>query len=190
MSILRLHHEPSTAVYSRELTAHYSRTSFSFSYKPLIWHAGNDSIVASLLKRVTSLVTRSLDPSPLLRHASVYSCCLATNEARRCATRHGTSRRKHRFVYCCVISGACFDVTVLAWRKYATLLTILTERIVEMVRTKQLWTNVRALGNVHTMTRGFRMRRCEGEHVETVCPPVWVVSFLSCSIYRSFHLIF
>jgi hypothetical protein len=32
----------------------------------------------------------------------------------------GTARRKHRFVYCCVIAGACFDVTVLAWRKYAT----------------------------------------------------------------------
>jgi hypothetical protein len=33
----------------------------------------------------------------------------------------GTARRKHRFVYCCVIAGACSDVTVLAWRKYATL---------------------------------------------------------------------
>jgi hypothetical protein len=30
-------------------------------------------------------------------------------------------RRKHRFVYCCVIAGTCFDVTVLAWRKYATI---------------------------------------------------------------------
>jgi hypothetical protein len=37
---------------------------------------GNASIVASLL-------TRSRDPSPLLRYPSVYSCCLATNDARR-----------------------------------------------------------------------------------------------------------
>jgi hypothetical protein len=40
--------------------------------------------------------------------------------AGRGEARLGT--RKHRFVYCCVIAGACFDVTVLAWRKYATLL--------------------------------------------------------------------
>jgi hypothetical protein len=45
-------------------------------------------------------------------------------QARRGATRHGTAelgsaRRKHRFAYCCVIAGTCFDVTVLAWSKYA-----------------------------------------------------------------------
>jgi hypothetical protein len=33
-----------------------------------------------------------------------------------------TARSKHSFVYCCVIAGACFDVTVFVWRKYATLL--------------------------------------------------------------------
>jgi hypothetical protein len=70
---------------------------------------------------VASLLTRSRDPSLLLRHPSVYSCCLATNEARRCdamrdsftalfgSARLGTGRqgtRKHRFVYCCVIVGA------------------------------------------------------------------------------------
>jgi hypothetical protein len=42
------------------------------------------------------------------------------------ATRHdtaelGSARRKHRFVYCCVIAGTCFEVIVLAWRKYATI---------------------------------------------------------------------
>jgi hypothetical protein len=63
--------------------------SVSHSCKPLIWNAGNApsigaSIVASLLKRVTSLLTWSRDPSPLLRHPSHYSCCLTTNEARRC----------------------------------------------------------------------------------------------------------
>jgi hypothetical protein len=46
----------------------------------------NASIVASLL-------TRSLDTSPLLRHRSVYSCCLATNEARRCEAMRGDARR-------------------------------------------------------------------------------------------------
>jgi hypothetical protein len=38
---------------------------------------------------VASLLTRSCDPSLLLRYPSVYSCCLATKEARRCATRLG-----------------------------------------------------------------------------------------------------
>jgi hypothetical protein len=33
----------------------------------------------------------------------------------------GTARRKHRFVYYCVIAGACFDVTILTWRKFATI---------------------------------------------------------------------
>jgi hypothetical protein len=36
----------------------------------------------------------------------------------------GTGRRKHGFVFCCVIAGALFDVTVLAWRKYATICSI------------------------------------------------------------------
>jgi hypothetical protein len=40
--------------------------------------------------------------------------------ARLGSARLPLARRKHRFVYCCVIVGACFDVTVLAWRKYAT----------------------------------------------------------------------
>jgi hypothetical protein len=38
-----------------------------------------------------------------------------------CPARLGSARRKHRFVYYCVIAGACFDVTILAWRKYATI---------------------------------------------------------------------
>jgi hypothetical protein len=33
-------YEPSTVVSHLELTNHYSRTSFSLSYKPLIWHVG------------------------------------------------------------------------------------------------------------------------------------------------------
>jgi uncharacterized protein YqiB (DUF1249 family) len=56
----------------------------------------------------------SRDPSPLLRYPSVYSCM----------SRLSSARRNHRFVYRCVIAGACFDVTVLAWHKYATLLTV------------------------------------------------------------------
>jgi hypothetical protein len=76
---------------------------------------------------VASLLTWSRDPSPLLLYPSVYSCCLATNEVRRFVTswlgsaRLFSARRKHRFVYCCIIAGACLDVTVLAWRKYATI---------------------------------------------------------------------
>jgi hypothetical protein len=34
----------------------------------------------------------------------------------------GSARRKHLFIYCCIIAGMCFDVTVLAQLKYATLL--------------------------------------------------------------------
>jgi hypothetical protein len=59
-----------------------------------------------------------------LRHPSVYSCCLATTRrgdatrlvhgsARFGSALLGTARRKHRFVYYCVIAGACFDFTVL-----------------------------------------------------------------------------
>jgi hypothetical protein len=84
-------HELPAAVSHRELTDNYSRTSFSLSYKPLIWHAGNASIVASLLKRVTSLPMWSRDLSPHLRHPSVYSCCLATNEESRCDAMRDSS---------------------------------------------------------------------------------------------------
>jgi hypothetical protein len=77
------------------------------------------SIVASLRN-----TRRSLDPSQLSRHPSVYNCCLTTSEARRCEAIRGdaelgSARRKHRFVYCCVFAGTCFEVTVPAWRKYA-----------------------------------------------------------------------
>jgi hypothetical protein len=33
----------------------------------------------------------------------------------------GSARRKNSFVYCCVIEGTCFHVTVFAWRKYTTI---------------------------------------------------------------------
>jgi hypothetical protein len=93
---------------------------------------------------VASLLTWSRDPSPLWHHPSVYSYCLATNEARLCDTMSDSSRlgsallnsallrsaqRKHRFVYCCIIVGACFDVTVLAWRKYATIYEVCSKSI-------------------------------------------------------------
>jgi hypothetical protein len=39
----------------------------------------------------------------------------------RYETHHCSARRKHSFTYCCMIVGACCDVTVLAWRKYATI---------------------------------------------------------------------
>jgi hypothetical protein len=40
--------------------------------------------------------------------------------------RLSSAWRKHCFVYCCIIVGACFDVTVLAWHKYATIYLKLT----------------------------------------------------------------
>jgi hypothetical protein len=103
--------------------------SFSLSYRPLTWHTGNApsnsaSIVASLLKRVTSLLMWSHDPSPILCHPSV--AWQQTRGGMRCATHHGMAElgsawRKHQFVHCCVIAGTCFGVTVLAWLKYATI---------------------------------------------------------------------
>jgi hypothetical protein len=33
----------------------------------------------------------------------------------------GTAGRKHRFIYYCVIAGACFDVTILTWCRYTTI---------------------------------------------------------------------
>jgi hypothetical protein len=41
--------------------------------------------------------------------------------ARLGSARLDSARKKHRFVYCCVIVGACSEITVLAWRKYATI---------------------------------------------------------------------
>jgi hypothetical protein len=34
----------------------------------------------------------------------------------------GSARRKNHVVYCCVIAEVSFDVRVLAWRKYATII--------------------------------------------------------------------
>jgi hypothetical protein len=59
------------------------------------------STVASLLKLVTSLLTRSRDPSPLLCHSSVYSVAwqrARRGEARRCGVRRHSawhSRAQH-----------------------------------------------------------------------------------------------
>jgi hypothetical protein len=33
----------------------------------------------------------------------------------------GSARKKHRFIYCCVIAGTCFEVVVLERLKYATI---------------------------------------------------------------------
>jgi hypothetical protein len=87
--------------------------SFSLSYKPLIRHAGNTpsndaSTVASLLKCMTSLLTWSCEPSTLLCHPSVYSCCLATRDVFTSAVRSNGSGRhgaEDTFLYCCVIAA-------------------------------------------------------------------------------------
>jgi hypothetical protein len=39
-----------------------------------------------------------------------------------------SARRKHRFIYCCVIAGRCFEVTVLAWCKYTTVIIPFTRK--------------------------------------------------------------
>jgi hypothetical protein len=109
----------STVVSHLEHTDNSSRTSSSLSYKPLIWHAG---------KRFNCCVTADAVTWPFPTFAS--SKCLQLlpgnkrGEAMLDSSRLRSARTKHRFVYCCVILGACFDVTVLAWRKYATILLL------------------------------------------------------------------
>jgi hypothetical protein len=80
---------PATNLPRLSPTENYSWTSFSLSYKPLIWHEGNaPSNGASV---VASLLTRSRDPSPLVRHPNVYSCCLATRDVFTSALRSNGS---------------------------------------------------------------------------------------------------
>jgi hypothetical protein len=100
-------------------------------YKPSIWLAEKRSVLYCCWCHALCVwrhcgTRRSRDPSLLMLDPSVYSCCLGTSEARRDAARHGTAelgsaRRKHHFVYCCVIAGTCYEVTVLACSKYATI---------------------------------------------------------------------
>jgi hypothetical protein len=72
------------------------------SYKPLIWRG-----------KTLHLLRHCWHGHVTLPHSCVIQVF---------ATHHGSARRKQHFVYCCVIAGACFDVTVVAWRKYATIL--------------------------------------------------------------------
>jgi hypothetical protein len=72
----------------------------------------NASVVASLLT---------------LSHSFVIQVFIAVawqqtwrGDARIVTALLGSARRKHSFVYCCVIAGACFDVTVLAWSSLNT----------------------------------------------------------------------
>jgi hypothetical protein len=61
------------------------------------------------------------------KRGEAMQCDARPSELIRDFSRHfrprlGSARRKHGFLYCCVKVGACFDVTVLAWRKYVTLI--------------------------------------------------------------------
>jgi hypothetical protein len=108
---------------------------FVFTYEPSAAVCYRELLLRTLINpwsdmwenaiTVGSLLTQSRDPSLLLHHPSVYSCCLATNEVRRCDERLvtawlGMEKTPLRLLLC--NPGACFNVTVLAWRKYATLL--------------------------------------------------------------------
>jgi hypothetical protein len=42
----------------------------------------------------------------------------------------GSAQRKHHFIYCCVIAGTCFEVTVLAWSKFAAIRTMNVTKMV------------------------------------------------------------
>jgi hypothetical protein len=124
-------HELPAAVSHRELAEnHYSRTTCKWAAVSPINPWSDMQKNRPLILLCHCGTRRSRDPSPLLRYPSVYSCCLATNEARWCdSSRHSrpglsSARRRHRFVYCCTIMGTCFDVTVLSWRKYATMYTL------------------------------------------------------------------
>jgi hypothetical protein len=63
----------------------------------------------------------------MLQQGTRFATCHGSarlGSARLGSARLGSARRKHRFVCCCIIAGACFNVIVLAWRKYATLVFI------------------------------------------------------------------
>jgi hypothetical protein len=69
------------------------RTATANSYKPLDLTCGKTLLIFA------SLLTRSRDPSPLLRYPSVYSCCLATT-VRFGSARHGTEKTPLRLLLC------------------------------------------------------------------------------------------
>jgi hypothetical protein len=48
----------------------------------------------------------------------------------------GSARRKHCFVYCCVIARTCFEVTVLARRKYAIILRPLLDPLIFLLNSE------------------------------------------------------
>jgi hypothetical protein len=108
------------------------------------------------------------------------------SDATRWATRLGSARWKHRFVYCCVIAGACFDVTVLAWRKYATVSCIqfITYNIVtwftvegfglviEFIETLQNVTTINYTGNANSHTLQFIRARTKSSQSVLYSPVV------------------
>jgi hypothetical protein len=52
-------------------------------------------------------------------HVTLSDCC--TIQVFTAVAQCGSARRIHHFVYCCIIAGTCFEVTVLVWSKYATI---------------------------------------------------------------------
>jgi hypothetical protein len=113
-------------------------TATAYSYKPLeLTYRRTLPIVVSLLRRdVTADVVTWLLP----RHRRCLQRLPGNTRwgnATRIATRSrfgsprlgsailDTARRIHRFVYYCAIAGACFDVIILVWRKYATVCRII-----------------------------------------------------------------
>jgi hypothetical protein len=132
-------YEPSTAVCYRELTR--ERASVS-PINP--WSDTRETLLPTVLQLLRHCWNawphcwRGHVNSP---HSCVIQVLIAVawkqtrrGDVRRCATRHGTAefgsaQRKHRFVYCCVIAGTCFDVPILTWRKYATICLCFYRRI-------------------------------------------------------------
>jgi hypothetical protein len=81
----------------------------------LIWHTGKrfNCCVA------VETLTRSLDPSPFLHHPSVAWEQTRWGDVQLITTWLGTEKTPLRLLF--RNRGRCFNVTVLAWRKYTTI---------------------------------------------------------------------
>jgi hypothetical protein len=120
-------YEPSVVVSHLELTAisHRELTHKRASVSPINpWSDTRETLLPTVLQ----LLRHCWRSHVTLPHSCVIQVFIAVawQQTRQCDARHGTAnlssaRRKHHFIYCRVIAGTCFKVTVLTWHKYTTL---------------------------------------------------------------------
>jgi hypothetical protein len=124
-----LHLSPLSVSWHHRLTLQILHTKKVFNSHDQLFSNYEPSTVVSHLE----LTRKRGSVSPINPCSDTRETLLLTvrGDARRCEAMHdsswlcsarlGSARRKHRVAYCCVNVGACFDVIVHAWRKYATI---------------------------------------------------------------------